>query len=630
MRDTDWKSRPWGSKSDFNRLSGILATAEREDFQVRVLPLLRAMWPAAIGTPSSRSFDRSGIDHLVWGNSDTLALVVQTKGFQAGTLHLGSDQIRACRDSIRSFAASGLRTAHYVLVHNRDARDARFRTQVQAELEELERQRVAVRAELWDRQSLLRAAFDAMYDRIRDAIRNSGRNRLPRKADTGLPTAAPLEGVPVQTSLLVVDQHHLRGATVDPPGHRDPVELLLKHAASNLTVLLGSFGMGKTTAVERLMDGSALSVIYVPAARISGDVSGAKQFLTLCVDLDELLSPFPAEDWPVLEQLLPPPIEYLFKDQNADVILILDGLDESAFLARAGGLQTLFNMLQPIQIPVVLTMRTEFWDRRRGEFEYPMGMEARHGERRHRRVALIELLPWKDADILSLVERIRSDAAPQQADRLAALLDLIQTEQFDRIYGDIPRRPLFLQQIIDSVSEHGLPGQTVSRVSLMTDWVRDKVRRDVLAPRAIGGSGRAPVVEADEETETVVETCWTAMTVAAAAMTMVQEGHLLLLPDCGVDEIHRHLPYLRREPLGLLLHSLLQPVAQHGSSRPLRVQFAHRSFQEFFLAQSLISRPNVVRGLTIPEAIEAWIREIKEAQRDSDLSTSHNGSAMKR
>lgn len=144
----------------------------------------------------------------------------------------------------------------------------------------------------------------------------------------------------------------------------------------------------------------------------------------------------------------------------------------------------------------------------------------------------------------------------------------------------------------------------------MRDWVRDKVRRDVLAPRAVGGAGRAAVVEADEETETVVETCWTAMTAAAAAMTLTHEGSMVLLPDCAMDQVLQQLPYLRREPLGLILHSLLQPVAQHDRSGPLRVQFAHRSFQEFFLAQSLVPRLDVLRGVAIPEAIEAWIREI--------------------
>jgi hypothetical protein len=455
-----------------------------------------------------------------------------------------------------------------------------------------------------------------MYDRIRSVIRNGNRILLPSRPDTML-HSAPLEDVPLRQSLLVVDQHHLRDSTASDARHGDPARLLLQNTASNLTILLGGFGMGKTTAVERAMEIAEGSVLCVPAARISGDVSGAKQFLALCLDVDELLSPFPSDDWPVLEQLLRPTVEYLLKDEDAAIVLILDGLDESAFLARGGGLQALFNILQPVRIPVVLTMRTEFWIRRRGEFEYPFGMEARHGERRHRRVALIELLPWTDGDIATVVKRAIAEATAEQAARLQPLLELTRQGSFDLLYGDIPRRPLFLRQIVESVAEQGLPGQRVSRVALMSDWIHHKIRRDVLAPRQVGGLGRTHLLEQGETTESIVEASWAAMVAAAAAMTAIQEGELSLLPDCTIEQVYQQLPHLRPQPLGLILHSLLQPVAEPRPHGPVRIQFAHRSFQEFFLAQSLVRRPNAREGLGLPETLRAWIRAIMDEGDDS-------------
>ncbi len=47
-----------------------------------VLRLLRLVWPAAVGTPRRRKFDRAGADHLVWSGGPPFHVVVQCKGWE--------------------------------------------------------------------------------------------------------------------------------------------------------------------------------------------------------------------------------------------------------------------------------------------------------------------------------------------------------------------------------------------------------------------------------------------------------------------------------------------------------------------------------------------------------------------
>ncbi len=322
---------------------------------------------------------------------------------------------------------------------------------------------------------------------------------------------------------------------------------------------------------------------------------------------------FPAEDRPTLRLLIRPALQYLLGGTDLQVILIIDGLDESAFLSRSGGMQTLFNILQPVRVPVVLSMRTEFWSERVAEFATVVGKTGPPDARRNRRIRLVELLPWRDEEITRLLERHRDAAADgQERARLGELVAAVSSGEFERLFGDIPRRPLFLKLIVDSVAARGLPAQGVSKAGLLRDWAQLKILRDVVAPRRMGG-GRAAIVGDAESSATRLEIAWEAMLEAAGAMTEVRQGAVELLASCPWEEVRAATPRLATivDPTGLFLHSLVLPLAGSGAPGARRLRFAHRSFQEFFLAWFALEHPQRFAGATLPAPIREWMGQIR-------------------
>lgn len=605
--------KAWTDKREHGILSQRLATAEGLDFQRRVLPLIQVIWVEAAETPHLRSFDRSGIDHLAWSDRSPFELVVQCKGFQVKEHELGADHARQCQESIRSFRASGLRTKVYLLIHNRDGRSEIFRKGVTSELDALVAAGQAERAELWDRQRLLSESFNAMLRRVGKSLRN-GQLAVEQVESLRVPFT-PVERIPLRRQLLLADQHSLVQASEFEALVADPADLILEGLkGASKTVVLGSFGFGKTTAMMRAIAACRESAHLLYGARISKEVVGVKDFLFQLVASERILEEFPDESRDDIRLLLRPTIEYMLKLPNTALVIFIDGLDESAFLSRRGGLQSLFNILDWVRVPLVLSMRTEFWDARRLDFETSFGLIPSPAEPRNKRIQLVELLPWDDEQIELLVCRYRDSLVDIKArERVEALRVVVRTDDFERIYGDIPRRPLFLRFILDSVAVRGVPSEKVGRASLFHDWAELKIKRDIVEPIRRGGLGRAPVVDDAESEHTALQTAWEAMLCAAALMTVVEEGVIELRSSCLLDDLLERTRSLRRivEPTGLYLHSLLAEVPSRVGLGERRVAFAHRAFQEFFLAEFILRHEEEFSGVEVPPGVISWLEDLR-------------------
>ena len=608
---------PWTGKREFKKLSGELALREGLDFQRAVLPILHVIWPAALEAPPRRTLDRVGVDHLVWADESPLPLVVQCKGFVVGEEEVGASQIDQCLKSIATFRSSGLRAMHYVLVHNRDNRSETFRRRVGAALESLVKEGTADSAELLDRTGLLIRAFDRMLDHVRRSFEAKQLSLVDYHAAQGLERVSPLSKVPIRVRELVADQYRLMNQSEPATLLADPTDGLLEKAQLETCVILGEFGLGKTTlALRAVLQGQAVQVLYVPAALLPDTIIGAKDLLQRCVNEDVLLEEFPDEDRPALGLLVRPAIEYLLKRPDNRVVLLIDGLDESATLGRLGGLQAFFNQLWALEVPVILTARTEFWITRTHDFASAFGTVAAGGDRRYAHIHLIELLPWEDDQIQLVVEQNRdTEADPERRARLEQLVSAVADGTYSAFYGDIPRRPLFLRFVLDTVANDGLG--KVSRAELMTRWVSRKIRRDMTGPVDIGGRPRLPIAQDVESLETTMRLAWLAMTAAARLMTREVGGVLELESSCSIDEIARADPGLKdlRDPARLGLNSLLLPVPTSAVQESPRFRFAHRAFQEFFLAHAMLASRDPATNRSIPAEILSWMDELRAAGR---------------
>ena len=557
-------SKAWTDKNEYKRLSGELAISEDREFERRVLPLIRVIWPDAVGTPALRSFDRSGADHIVWSDTPPFSLVVQCKGFKVHEHELGNSQIEQCRKSISSFQKSGIKARKYILIHNRDARNEKFRIEIERELSQLVETEQVDQAELWDRQRILREAFNKILEQVRDLLSLSSSNARPYYAESQI--CEPLEQVPLMIYSLDIDQYRLIRESTAVLRLANPSKELLCFDDGNLLILIGQAGYGKTTAVLRSMEFSDNQLFYVPAATISKEIVGAKDLFQECIRLEELFAGTEDQDRLIRERLLRPVMELILKDESIPVVLILDGLDESIYFSRSGGLQQLFNQMRDVRVPIILTARAEFWHQRKSDFMTSYGMISQRGDRRLIKVKLIELLPWEKEQISLFAKRYRDNLINGgQQKNIDDFIAIIESDEYDKLYGDIPKRPLFLSFILEMVADRGV--HHTGRAKLFYDWAQLKITRDIAQPMRWGNIGREPILSNAESMTTTLNLSFRAMMLAASCMVVQESNALELLPSCSVDEVKKLDEELKRivDPTGLFLHSLL--VCERKSNR---------------------------------------------------------------
>lgn len=598
--------RAWTDKKEFKRLHAELRALSRDAFADRALDLLRIRWPECIASPRLKKIDQQGVDLFVWHEGQPLSLAVQCKGFEVAEERVGASQRDQCLASIRKFRDSDVEAGRYLLVHNRIASDPEFRIPVESAIAELQRSGRVREAMCWDSQRFLREVFNGLSEQIVAAL-NAATNR---DVDSfGGFDVEPVSIVPMRVADLIVDRHRLESETPSREILADPASFLLGDGP-NLTLLLGAAGYGKTTVARRAVSSTSRRVFFVPAARIDKKIIGAKDLLEQSIDIEDLLDLAGVDDvetWKFIGRAV---LDNLLKRSDTNALLIFDGLDESPFLTRErGALQHFFNFFNQVRVPVVLTARTEFWTDKQADLQEPFGKVGSHKGGIRKYVRRAELIDWNAAEMIELARRFRESLAGGEGRaRIDELIDALASGRYEEFYGDIPRRPLFLRMILDTVAARDV--HRVRRAELVEEWALLKVERDVLESRRWGTSGRPPIAN-EVSTRATIELSFAAMEAAASIMMTVHEGRVLLLTSCDAKDIAARVPALSAAPEfdGLVLSSLLVPV-ETQSSRPRRVRFAHLLFQEFFLARHLAAHP-VARGTyELPKETAAFLQEM--------------------
>lgn len=596
----------WTDSTAYRRIQTELAVRTADDFERAALRLLRLVWPGAVGTPRRRKFDRAGADHLVWSDAPPFPVVVQCKGWEVSDDELGRSQIAQCVASIESFRKGGLTAERYILAHNRTGKNRAFCAAVEAALAGLVESGLARGAELWSRQRIAQEAFAALYGRYLTELPRFNLSRFDLFRQIEHTRWEPLERVPITTRAIKVDQYRLVESGAAEAKVTDPC-LELDDARETLAVLLGPAGFGKSTAALRLAQEGVRRAIYVPAAAITRSVQTTTDLLRQAVSLEELLRDSAPEDYETHETVAREVLARILKREDAPLLLVLDGLDESVFFNERGGLQRLMNLIkEDVGIPVVMTARSEYWHRKEVDFATSFETKVTKGPRKVRAVRLVELREWGKAEMLELIRRVRSETTDEEeSGRLSELERLIGSGGYADYYGDIPRRPLFLRFIIETVIRRA--PHRVDRAQLVHEWVVQKILRDIGNPQQFGG-WRAPIAS-ETDAQTTIELAFLAMRHAAALMTKAVEGVLELQPSCRFDALASAHPRLSAmsDPTGIALNSLLVPI-KVPTGEASRVGFAHRLFQEFFLGLAISDGVLDVAGLTVTESVREWIR----------------------
>ena len=433
---------------------------------------------------------------------------------------------------------------------------------------------------LWDRKKFLNEVFNAMLMKVAGFIRSESAEY--RNIFQFLP-AEPVQQIPLAVRVMKVSQYKALGFGKPLDSVCDPVDEILKFDTSNITVVIGEAGYGKTTAALRALENGQRNIFYLRAAAIKGDKVGSKHLLAACVRLDELFKGVGDVDLDDHQAVARPVIELLLKDEDLPVVLILDGLDESIYFSMRGGIQTLFNQLRDVKVPIVLTARTSFWNDRLSDFSMSFGEIARNAGPSTRRIKLLELCPWTEKEIEGLAVRFANTLSdPNGQRRVSEFVDLVKMNRYSELYGDIPQRPLFLRLILETIAEQEIRKTLIA--GLFYDWAKMKILRDIHEPMRAGGTGREPILAGIQSSQEAVRASFSAMMLAAARMTEKSCGELLLSSECELEDLLA-TEGLRKvgSPTGLFLNSLLLPVPTPPHMK-LRVRFGHCAYQEFFLA----------------------------------------------
>jgi hypothetical protein len=139
-----------------------------------------------------------------------------------------------------------------------------------------------------------------------------------------------------------------------------------------------------------------------------------------------------------------------------------------------------------------------------------------------------------------------------------------------------------------------------------------KIARDVVNPTKWGSLGRAPIVGNTESVDATIRLSFQVMMLAAFHMTARSDNLLELLPSCTIDDVLLSNERLKgiTDPTGLFLNSLLVPISPSLTYEPLRIRFAHRAYQEFFLALYLRNHPEIIEDMEIPDSIVEHLRDL--------------------
>jgi serine/threonine protein kinase len=573
-----WPSRSFGARHAFKKLAKELRDTDASALPGALLPFLHLLWPGARLTPELAG---EGI-HIAVGEPVAVAI------------HCSGSDEESARRAAEAFRRSPFAVRDFIVIIHREEKTVPYRDALRLSLERLKAEGKAQRVLVWNhRDDVVYAAFELMLERVLRALERWNAAILDEQARIERTLgSSPIRDVPFRRYHLRIDATSLWSEATQTEAVADITETILQNDHRRLHVLLGTAGFGKTTSVMRVAREGTLRWLVIPAARLHGDAANAQSVFETALDFEEVLAGATEAERPIWQRIVGPVLKYLTQFPSG-IGIIVDALDESTAIGRSYGLHTFFNFFRRTVVPVVVTMRSEFWRARRRDFT--PGKSA--VESTVQTLDVIELQPWTDEQILAAARlRFAETRTFDARERIRAFIEEVESGRYERFYGDIPRTPLFLRLIVD-VLERRDP-RNVSRRDLFRFWAEQKIARDVDLPKAKRGA-RLPIRSDVTTTAATIHIAMRAMTEAAVCMTETRDGQVELLPDCTFDEIRDAMgDEAPGSPEALVLNSLLITTADPVP----RLRFVHRVFQEFFVAEAA----ERFVGVRLPSEVEEW------------------------
>jgi DNA replication protein DnaC len=587
----------------WTEVKSILTAESGRDFERVALPFLRIEWPE-LAYPSDLGFlDCKGIDQAVVAPGRVFPVVIQFKGFEI-LGQLGQSQLNQVEKSIHAFLASGINCERYILLYNRDGYNQQFEQAAQVIVNQLVTQGKAQVAEIWnvdDAVKFLQSSLDKIVKRKMSEV-SSKKAQLQQShflfgnvliEDVPYRQATWSFGRTARTSLSAFETMPARSLR----------ELLTALSPTvRWTLLIGAFGMGKSTFAVSLANEAGKIVIYVPATEMHHLNDGGGSETRLWRDIARYLNVF--DDSMGVERIRPDlflklvsdSISRIMRSDNSDIILVIDGLDENRHYSKINGLKLLVNELAAARIPIVLTTRREHFFNAYGTYEGEFSNLSRAGSRKSVRV--VELTDWSSELALAFLDKSARTLDSTTAARLQILRDKISSGSLTLI----ATHPLWLTMATElAVEDVNIDYEKLTE--LYEDWTLLKLKRDFEKPRAIP-------VGFEDNLDVLIAMQQLLMQKVAIAMTCEVDGTLVLtefIDEASVHKLAKEV-YEGRVPTEVYaVTSLLDPIGRRSASQPLslKLRFFHASLHEFYVARELKSLAS--SAVAVPPAVERFM-----------------------
>ena len=434
-------------------LKKTLEAKSGHDFERALFPLLKVRWPDLVHPKSLKYLDNSGIDQVLVGEGNPrLGVVVQCKGFQV-LEPLTKSQLAQVESSIERFEVSGFSTDEYLLIYNRFGAEQDFERGAKSRLKKLVDSGSAGKATIWNLNTLASELSVTLLDfLLRELAQKAARKheaerqrfRFGTVTISHVPYSAGSmrldsgEAPAVEQTIEVIVGDPLDAVTTDQPG---------------VSLVIGTFGSGKSTLGYRLAAQPGRRLIYVPATALTHAETNSPSENSLAQEIVEYLEIFDDahgltdEQRQQLSHLAGPLLSYKFRTHDSGLMLLIDAIDESRFYSTARGFQTLTNELARALCPIVITTRLEHFVDSFEAYEGALDSRSPFGVRK---VKLLTLHPWHPDQVKQYVQeaiaiaRKQSDAAAEE--RLSTFLGTLCDGGFD---GLALLHPLFLAMSTD-------------------------------------------------------------------------------------------------------------------------------------------------------------------------------------
>ncbi|KRB95803.1 hypothetical protein ASE11_18590 [Hydrogenophaga sp. Root209] len=546
--------------------------------------------------------DKKGVDMGFVIPGDVFPVVIQCKGFEVTADELRDGHVEQVAKSVRKFGKSGLKCKRYIILSNRSGRNRVFAKGVESKLGQLVSGGVAIEALLWTLDDLVKALERHLTAGVIDALR-----RWSDQVDRERSKIFSFDEVVIDDVPAVKRRWRLHVGAAQgqieadqPIAPSQLIEELLIPTQGRFSLVIGAYGMGKTTLMRNLKLPAGYTRLLVPAANLLHVVySGGSQTALLehllqhtgCLqDLADASGIAIKE----LQRVGGACLGDAVQSTDLKAVLIIDGLDENRIYSRADGFRRLAGELRRLRIPVIVTTRKEHFFNRYLELQ---PQEQQVWLSRAIETTVIELTDWSTATCNQMLDRVASltDSNRRALDPLRVLLD-------QRRLPLVAGHPLWLAMAIDLALAGDMQLFDNQR-ALYSEWTQRKFMRDFSAP------GR-DLPKALSNLAIFVQKLTDVMTAIAARMCSVENGSLGLkaeIDDVTVEAVAReHIPTAERlDPL-FAESSLLTPSSIRSTSG-MQMRFSHFSFQEFFTARAIEIELISVADSELPVGVGAFL-----------------------